>query len=106
MSEFQGSDGQWELVEVGTTIKRLVPASDGESLLTIVYEDGVPFAAVFDKHDARLIAAAPELLNACQALPDFDIDNPDASDFKDNAGKFMKAMRLAKAAIAKALGEQ
>lgn len=62
MSEFQGSDGQWELVEVGTTIKRLVP--------------------------------------------DFDIDNPDASDFKDNAGKFMKAMRLAKTVIAKALGEQ
>jgi hypothetical protein len=51
--------------------------------------------------DARLIAAAPDLLAACEALPlgcQFD----DAADFKDNAGAFLRAMELARNAIAKA----
>lgn len=42
------------------------------------------------------------LLEACKALPDFDLDNPDAADFKDNAKHFMRAMRLARSAIASA----
>lgn len=46
-----------------------------------------------------------ELLAACEALPDFDIENPDAADFKDNAASFMRAMKLARSAIAKAKGE-
>ena len=33
---------------------------------------------------------------AMQALPDFDIENPDAADFKDHASDFMRAMRLAR----------
>lgn len=52
----------------------------------------------------RIMAAAPDLLAACKALPDFDLENPDASDFKDHAAEFMEAMRLARAAIAKAEG--
>lgn len=39
------------------------------------------------------------LFRACRALPDFNIDDPDAADFKDNAEAFMTAMRLAKKAI-------
>lgn len=41
-----------------------------------------------------------KLIAACRALPTFDLDNPDAADFKDNAGKFMTAMRLAREALA------
>ena len=101
MSEFQGSDGQWELVEVGTTIKRLVPASEGESLLTIVYEGGVPFAAVFDKHDARLIASAPELLSVCEKIVDY---RRRAGSVGFQLEKMDDFIHMAKAAIAKAIG--
>lgn len=55
--------------------------------------------------NAALIIAAPDLLAACEALPDFDIESPDACDFKDHALAFMTAMRLARAAIAKATGK-
>lgn len=54
--------------------------------------------------NAALIAAAPDLLAACEALPDFDLERPDAADFTDHAADFMRAMRLARAAIAKARG--
>ena len=53
--------------------------------------------------DARLIAAAPKLLAACEALP-LDCEFEDAADFKDNSERFLRAMRLARAAIAKATG--
>jgi hypothetical protein len=54
--------------------------------------------------NAKIMTAAAELLAACEALPDFDIDSPDAADFKDNACAFMQAMLLARAAIAKTKG--
>lgn len=57
------------------------------------------------EEDARLWAAAPELLAACEALPTFDLVTPDAADFKDHARDFIRAMRMARAAIAKAKGE-
>lgn len=66
--------GPWTLLEVGDRPMRLCPAKrdadgrGGESLLTIVEEDGVPFAAVQRDEDARLIAAAPELLIALRDL--------------------------------------
>lgn len=53
--------------------------------------------------NARLCAAAPELLEACKAMPldMLDSDDIDAADFKGNAEKFLRAMRMAKAAVAK-----
>lgn len=58
--------------------------------------------------NGKLIAAAPDLLEACQALPIgiLDHDFIDAADFKDNAEPFLRAMRLARRAIAKATGGQ
>ena len=53
--------------------------------------------------NARLIAAAPDLLEACEALP-LEVEFEDAADFKDNARAFMEAMSLARAAIKKAMG--
>lgn len=57
--------------------------------------------------NARLISAGPDLLAACQALPlaKFENeDNLDAAEFVDYCGSFLEAMRLARAAIAKATG--
>lgn len=54
--------------------------------------------------NARLIAAAPSLLAACEALP-LDCDFTDAADFKDNSSRFFEAMDLARQAIAKARGK-
>ncbi len=56
--------------------------------------------------NARLIAAAPTMLEALKALPleafDKDMDACDAAEFVDNAGDFFEAMQKARAAIAKA----
>jgi hypothetical protein len=64
----QHTPGPWslELVE-DRSIKHLCPVdSERMSLLTIVHDDETPFAAVYKDADARLIAAAPELLEACK----------------------------------------
>jgi hypothetical protein len=53
--------------------------------------------------NARLIAAALDLLAACEALP-LDREFEDAADFKDNASRLLRAMDLARAAITKAKG--
>lgn len=60
-----------------------------------------------DYANANLVISAPDLLAACQALPlakFADEDNLDAADFVDNCTSFLEAMRLARAAIAKATG--
>ncbi len=61
---------QWKLFEVGDRIKRLCPANaqTKTSLLTLVEEEGVTFAAVLEEEDAHLIAAAPALLEALQLI--------------------------------------
>ena len=52
----------WTLVDIEG---KLCPAGAGNlSILTVVDEDGTPFAAVYDPSDAALIAAAPDLLEA------------------------------------------
>jgi len=62
-----------------------------------------------DGPDARLIAAAPELLEALEALPlesfGDDMSKCDAADFVDHAGEFFRVMQMARAAIRKAKGE-
>lgn len=85
----QFTPGPWCLFEVGDRTMRLCPGKrdadgqGGESLLTIVEEDGVSFAAVQRDEDARLIAAAPDLLQAAKAVAfsnGFDAAYPDKLD--------------------------
>lgn len=93
--------GPWHLshVEDGS-IRHFVPVdAGGTSLLTVVNERGydgcgeeTPFAAVYSDDDARLMAAAPELLAALQLLLTELV-------FTDTAGT-----EAAAAAIAKATG--
>lgn len=58
--------GPWEIAYVGDIEKPAV-ISGGVSLLTVADEDGTEFGAVWKEADARLIAAAPELLEVCEA---------------------------------------
>lgn len=51
----------------------------------------------------RAVNAYADLLAVCEALP-LDREFEDAADYKDNAARFDRAMRLARAAIAKAKG--
>lgn len=97
--------GPWSLEEVASDsgrIKHLCPVEDksGLSLLTVVEHEGVKFAAVYNDADARLIAAAPELLDALQAVMSvarFDYNTGDETH---------RAIMLAESAIARATGAQ
>jgi len=95
--------GPWHLKKVESDsghIVHLCPVGgdNNYSLLTTVEHDEVIFAAVFEGADARLIAAAPDLLAALQRLakamsvPAYDAERPNA-------------LNLAQKAIAKATGE-
>ena len=60
-----------------------------------------------DEHDGRLIAAAPELLEACLAMIEWDDREKDhAVDFHKRMELCELAFQKARAAIAKATGEQ
>lgn len=56
--------GPWRLEMVeDRAIKHLCPVgTDDLSILTVVHQDDTPFAAVYSDADARLITAAPDLL--------------------------------------------
>lgn len=94
------SPGPWELVAIkDRSIKHFCPVNaQGFSLLTVVHESETPFGAVFDDADARLIAAAPELLAALQAVIRNDAEN------KNETGLSIAVCGQAIAAIAKATG--
>lgn len=62
-------------------------------------------AAVSSEDDARLIAAAPELLEALQALREADKRNQYRS-WEIGVPDYVTARRLAESAIAKATGEK
>jgi hypothetical protein len=97
--------GPWSLEPVeDRSIKHLCPV-DGErmSLLTIVHQDETPFAAVYKDADARLIAAAPCLLDALQELTQI-ASVLEATCLGDSRAKENR-MDRARAAIAKATGE-
>jgi len=95
MSEFKGTPGPWDYNGYG----RVTTADDEARFVADAYEED----------DARIIAAAPDLLEALKPFAECcnSID-PEISDSKDisywtfQAGDF----RRARAAIAKALGEQ
>jgi len=93
--------GPWSLEPVkDRSIEHLVPVDGNQmSILTVVEVDGVKFAAVYLDEDARLIVAAPDLLDALEtllSLHDARVDTADAWNV---------SMEEARAAIAKATGE-
>lgn len=80
---------------------------DGHGGISIDAVDGRQIAFVRHGHQANaaLLAAAPELLAACESLP-LDMldreDRLDAAEFVDNSESFIRAMRLARDAITSA----
>jgi len=89
--------GPWKLLAVGDGTSRMCPAdADGLSLLTIVDEDGGDFAAVYKDADARLIAAAPDMLDALHK----------AREWLEGWGSAEHQLAVINEAIAKAEGTQ
>lgn len=97
--------GPWELFPVGDGIVKLAPAYNGVSILTVAYEGDTTFGAVFKKGDADLIAAAPELLEACEGMVKYFCE--DCLHVPDDCSQACSnhSVLPAKAAIAKAKGE-
>lgn len=92
MNEFKGTPGPWSVNEIGQhwnnkslTHLEITFGEDGECICDTVYQ----------REDANLIAAAPELLEALEMLVVF------TTPTKRNAAALSKAH----AAITKALGE-
>ncbi len=94
MADVKHTPGHWQLLEVGDKSPRLCPADKhGCSILTVVEEGGITFAAVYSNDDARLISAAPDLLEALIA----------AEQALEHAGSHLHADRC-REVIAKATG--
>ena len=93
----QHTPGPWQTMEVGDDIVRLAVADEsGLSVLTVVTEGDAQFAAVYSEADARLIAAAPDLLEVLQKI----VNHVDAG----TAAILNRLVSEARAAIAKAEG--
>ena len=81
-----------------------VTASEGNGWANDRY---MSVSGCIDEHDARLIAAAPELLEACLAMIEWDDrENDHAVDFHKRMELCELAFQKARAASAKATGEQ
>lgn len=94
----------WATVPVGDFFTHCTVADSAmHSILTIVEEDGVKFAAFYDLDHAKLCAAAPDLLQALDILRDCLESSIEllGHDPADDA-----RVKLARAAIAKATGAQ
>lgn len=101
MSEKKWTPGPWNIVETDKKVFGLI-TDDGDMIADLADARNA-------EANANLIAAAPDLLEACEDLPidefdlvDLDID---AAEFVDNCNAFIDAMRKAKAALSKARGE-
>ena len=97
MSAFKGTPGPWEVGEDGDVIWG--PEWEGRK----TFVASVPFNKTpRTEADARLIAAAPELLEALEELMSdvLDIRGVDVEEYKP------EGFKRARAAIAKATGEQ
>ena len=96
--------GPWEMRELkgyqSSDPVFLIEGNTTLHLMVVAFPDGHVVGE--NEANARLIAAAPDLLEACKALPDFDLESPDAADFVDHSSSFARAMILAREAIAKA----
>ena len=88
----------------GGTTHHSITASEGIGWANDRY---MSVSGCIDEHDARLIAAAPELLEACSAMIEWDDrENDFAVDFYKRMELCVLAFQKARAAIAKATGEQ
>lgn len=89
--------GPWEAIEEGEANRYAVLGPDGDWLLTVLHNG----QQLSSKQIAnfRLIAAAPELLEALRGL----LNAPDPDEVEDHAPRF-RAVMNAHAAIAKATG--
>ena len=93
-NEFKTSDGRktWSLIS----------DADGYGILACDGEENAP-QGINDHANASLIAAAPELLSSTQMLLDV-LD--ELSSQCDGIAEFQAPIRIARAVIAKATGEQ
>lgn len=111
--------GPWILATVRTSVgscHKIGPFPNGDRAKTFacVYADGHRIgiddanpASAELRANARLVAAAPELLEACQAMIEWDAREQDyAVDFNARMELCRIAFDKARAAIAKATGEQ
>lgn len=94
MKEFKGTKSEWKIQEPYNTF---VYGSDGKLICQIKYD---PFSEE-STANAQLIAAAPELLNALQALMDGVANLPPLTAIE---GILEKQYKQAEKAINKALG--
>ena len=97
--------GPWRLAEVKNEtgrITHLVPVdSENMSILTVADDGKTCFGAVYLDGDARLIAAAPDILQELK-----NIANAKTVEWDDPSEFEAWAKNRARAAIAKATGEQ
>jgi hypothetical protein len=98
--ETKHTPGPWDLVQVGDIGGHYAPAtSEGLSILTATHEGEVAFGAVYELADARLIAAAPEMLAALKFIASHDLGGTGVAQ-----GVLQSMKTTAKEAIAKAEG--
>lgn len=96
MSISKHTPGPWTLDDRGY---KYIVSKSGNGYITrdVCRLDGSTMAALAQEANARLIAAAPELLEALELL----VDNP----YRDGIESDERLRRIGRAAIAKAKGE-
>lgn len=113
MSEVKHTPGPWHVLDAGphwnnTAIPnyRVVrtPAPSGPNGYDVAWSayGELVVEHVYEEADARLIAAAPELLDACKSLYQSILRDHVGSDYEPTDDE---PMGIARAAIAKATGE-
>ena len=104
---------EWDIDRIGSV--PLLGFAGWEGMATVYGCDDQPEeGALVAEANARLIAAAPDLLAACQAMAEWDAAENQLPPYdSDNGASFDQCMALcrdafdkARAAIAKATGEQ
>lgn len=104
MSEFKGSARPWEIkkspFEVYNTDHGALThqVNSGQTMLAALYVH-------HESHDARLIAAAPDLLEALSTLLNMDVKGHRLGDRLQFSTPGRKILDKCNSAIAKALGE-
>src|SRR5699024_5782572 len=115
MTEFKGTPGPWfpALLYGYMTGVRAQNPETGRWVAHAWCQTSTPASheapakqVAHNEANAHLIAAAPDLLEACKAMIEWDDREKDhAVDFQSRMALCEQAFNLARAAIAKALGE-
>ena len=97
--------GPWEVSKSGSFVR--LPAPDNRAICRMnhgsVWEWAQPKGSIEDRANARLIAAAPELLEACRMLTEHDDCECDNTHKQNNT---VCRYCYARQAITKATGEE